>query len=451
MALEEQIREAVETVTRQLHSQIDAHVRSLAAQLGQAAATDRALAVREARVAAEAEMARRLHEAGTAAQAEATRRVDEALASARVEASRRVEDAVAAGRAENIKRIEEAAQKAHAEAAHQVETAVSMTRAEMSRRLDEAVAGAREETHKAAAARLAATLTTTISETQTASRQLQLADTERWLQAIRRLDGARSLSEILEGLAESAAREASRVGVMLLRGPRLQSWKLIGFGTEIESKPIDLPADQAGLMTTALRSRQPCATSDQTGNGAGLVFAALPEDRVGVAVPVQVGGEIVAVLYADDANDSERVMPSVWPEAIEMLARYAARCLEVLTVAKSAHPTLTIGDQRGARPTQVAKSIQQNVNPGGGDEDEDAARRYARLLVSEIKLYHEAAVDQGRREHDLLTRLRPEIDRARRLYDERVPSAIRLRADYFGQELVRTLANGDASLLGRVG
>jgi hypothetical protein len=83
-----------------------------------------------------------------------------------------------------------------------------------------------------------------------------------------------------------------------------------------------------------------------------------------------------------------------------------------------------------------------------GDEDEDAARRYARLLVSEIKLYHEGAVAEGRRNRNLLERLRPEIERAQRLYEERVPVQVRLKSDFFGQELVRTLASGDPTLLG---
>ncbi len=82
-------------------------------------------------------------------------------------------------------------------------------------------------------------------------------------------------------------------------------------------------------------------------------------------------------------------------------------------------------------------------------EDEDAARRYARLLISEIKLYHESDVNQGKRERDLLQRLRLEIDRARRLYDERVPPDVRSRTHCFDEELVRTLADGNASLLGQ--
>jgi hypothetical protein len=96
------------------------------------------------------------------------------------------------------------------------------------------------------------------------------------------------------------------------------------------------------------------------------------------------------------------------------------------------------------RYTPQARAFQ-----AGHDDDDDAARRYARLLVSEIKLYHESAVTAGRRDRNLLERLRTEIERARRLYDERVPPPILARTDYFNQELVRTLANGDESLLGQ--
>jgi hypothetical protein len=69
------------------------------------------------------------------------------------------------------------------------------------------------------------------------------------------------------------------------------------------------------------------------------------------------------------------------------------------------------------------------------------------LLVSEIKLYHEPAVAAGQRERDLASRLGGEIARARVLYEQRVPAAVRDRTDYFRDELVRTLANGDATLL----
>jgi hypothetical protein len=76
------------------------------------------------------------------------------------------------------------------------------------------------------------------------------------------------------------------------------------------------------------------------------------------------------------------------------------------------------------------------------------ARRFARLLISEIKLYNEQKVAEGRIEHDLYDRLREYIDRSREMYDKRVKSEVASRYDYFHGELVNTLAEGDASKLG---
>lgn len=80
----------------------------------------------------------------------------------------------------------------------------------------------------------------------------------------------------------------------------------------------------------------------------------------------------------------------------------------------------------------------------------DAARRTARLLISEIRLFHEPAVHQGRRERNLLQRLAPEIAQARKTYNEQVPAVVRSETDFFHQELIRTLAGGDATLLGNM-
>jgi hypothetical protein len=76
------------------------------------------------------------------------------------------------------------------------------------------------------------------------------------------------------------------------------------------------------------------------------------------------------------------------------------------------------------------------------------ARRFARLLVSEIKLYNEQKVRDGRLEGDLYERLREDIDRSRQMYDKRVAPPVAARYDYFYHELVNTLADGDSSKLG---
>lgn len=76
------------------------------------------------------------------------------------------------------------------------------------------------------------------------------------------------------------------------------------------------------------------------------------------------------------------------------------------------------------------------------------ARRFARLLVSEIKLYNEPKVKEGRSNGDLYDRLREDIDRSRQMYDKRVAPPVAARHDYFHQELVNMLAEGDAGKLG---
>ena len=77
------------------------------------------------------------------------------------------------------------------------------------------------------------------------------------------------------------------------------------------------------------------------------------------------------------------------------------------------------------------------------------ARRFARLLISEIKLYNEQKVAEGRVEHDLYDRLREYIDRSREMYDKRVKAEVAARYDYFHGELVTTLAEGDVAKLGQ--
>ena len=85
---------------------------------------------------------------------------------------------------------------------------------------------------------------------------------------------------------------------------------------------------------------------------------------------------------------------------------------------------------------------------GGDDAAHDEARRLARLLVSEIQLYNQEEVAEGRRNNDIYDRLKDDIDRSRQLYEERVDPGIRESTDYFYQELVRQLGAGDSKSLG---
>ena len=96
-----------------------------------------------------------------------------------------------------------------------------------------------------------------------------------------------------------------------------------------------------------------------------------------------------------------------------------------------------------APPTAVA--------PGRLPEEErkhEEARRFARLLVSEIRLYNEQAVQAGKIARDIYQRLKDDIDRSREMYDQRVSADVRGSSNYFHDELVRILADGEADALG---
>jgi len=68
--------------------------------------------------------------------------------------------------------------------------------------------------------------------------------------------------------------------------------------------------------------------------------------------------------------------------------------------------------------------------------------------VSEIKLYNEKKVQEGRLANDLYERLREAIDRSREMYDKRVQPPVAAKFDYFHYELVNALADGNAERLG---
>jgi hypothetical protein len=118
--------------------------------------------------------------------------------------------------------------------------------------------------------------------------------------------------------------------------------------------------------------------------------------------------------------------------------------------AAPAHPLG--GDDKPSTQFVPPAGVARGGALGGGQTDDvkrhDEARRFARLLVSEIKLYNEAKVEQGRKNKDLYERLKEDIDRSRQMYDERIHEDVRKTSNYFYDELVRILADGNSDSLG---
>jgi hypothetical protein len=76
------------------------------------------------------------------------------------------------------------------------------------------------------------------------------------------------------------------------------------------------------------------------------------------------------------------------------------------------------------------------------------AKRFAKLLVAEIELYNKTKVAEGRKNRDLYKRLKADIDRSRQTFEKRFGKSLDKRFDYFHEELVRSLAGDDPTLLG---
>ena len=127
--------------------------------------------------------------------------------------------------------------------------------------------------------------------------------------------------------------------------------------------------------------------------------------------------------------------PAPAEDPLDRTSSRAARTTEVAPPPDVQGPGLAFMGGRSAR-----SSLEQPQH--------EEARRLARLLISEIKLYNEEQVLEGRRNRDLYHRLKDDIDRSRQIYEERVDAGVRSTSDYFQQELVRSLAGGDPRALG---
>ncbi len=168
------------------------------------------------------------------------------------------------------------------------------------------------------------------------AREARVDTLERLLGAVRRIDESTSLSGILESLARGASAETSRVAILLVDGDLLKPWGQHGFAPG--QAPYELQIESSGLLTATVALKQtsfvkPLIARDLTTPG----FMQVPVGHTGLVVPLIVGGDVVAVLYADDVGKKpEQEDAPVWTEEIDLLVRHAAIRLENLTSVRTA-------------------------------------------------------------------------------------------------------------------
>lgn len=307
--------------------------------------------------------------------------------------------------------------------------------------------------------------------------------------AARELDGAATQVEILHRLLEVCRRQASRAILLVLKNGAWTVWKASGFAGGVSAqeavRQVTLPAAAQGPLARVMAG-VPCRLAASNEVSARLSC----EDAAdAVVVPMTIRDKVSGAVYADAARGEEYRFD---PEAIALLTFLAGLLIERLPARKlrpspalkeiervaappqspsstaeydtqmlslwqepadagpEEQPQPSVASVSGAAPRTAAgtRRLTGPLAPPDEDEQRAEARRFAELLVSEIKLYNERAVQEGREQGNLYKRLKEEIDLSRQLYEQRIPQAVRAGSDFLHEELVRILADGRPEALG---
>jgi hypothetical protein len=161
-------------------------------------------------------------------------------------------------------------------------------------------------------------------------------------------------------------------------------------------------------------------------------------------LPLVVKDKAAAVIYADAGTAPGGQIDA---SALQALTRYAAIWLEVSALRKV---NGTAAEEAPTQAAAMAAGVSAAAPAPATEEGElhKKARRFAKLLVEEIKLYNQPKVEEGRQHRDLYDRLKADIEKSRATYDKRYAESAVASSDYFTQELVRILADNDISLMG---
>lgn len=368
--------------------------------------------------------------------------------------------------------------------------------------------------------------------------------------SVEAIHAAENQREMAYRILDATGHQASRSALFLVRGTTCVGFETRGFAeAPVAFEQMTLTPASEDPLHAALNRQETMHLHGSSLAGSSLsqwLGDAQPQ-QVCLA-PVVVGGQTVAVLYADSGVDAEA--GAIYPESVEILASVAGMFLERLrrpaaaadipeehaaTVSMpsieaddhpaGAHPgdggdaavplaadtgatdpaavpvahdeppaagdelmtpdsalspaqdtpageddlaatrvhvsdatpspsfdptaTVALSDLHEPEAIQTATDDLQaepSASEGDGDsQQEDDARRFARLLVSEVVLYNEAQVKAGQKNADLLSRLKEPIGRSREAYEERFGAET---LNFFDEELVITLANGNSRLLG---
>jgi hypothetical protein len=260
---------------------------------------------------------------------------------------------------------------------------------------------------------------------------------------------ASSQAEILRQLLEGSARFAGRAALFVARGGAMSGWQGIGFDNDF-LKGVSLNG-ASGLAAQAMQSRVPASGRASEFDAAFLASAGKPADDHCLVLPLVVKDKVAALVYADPGTSGGSLDGS----ALSVLTRCASLWLELVALRKAdgvpaeEPQAATASAAFMAAPPAFMPSPPAAPPAAGGDTElHRKAKRFAKLLVEEIKLYNQPKVTEGRLQRDLYERLKEDIEKSRATYDKRYGESPVASANYFTEELIRILADNDVTLMG---
>ncbi|MCU1306189.1 MAG: Chromosome segregation ATPase-like protein [Acidobacteriaceae bacterium] len=294
---------------------------------------------------------------------------------------------------------------------------------------------------------------------------------------------ANAQTEILKSLLDGMAQFTSRAALFVVKGNTISAWQNRGFENAAALKGFALDSS-SGLAGRAIRDREPVSAAAVDFDNAFISTHGNPVDGNACVLPMVVREKVAAVVYVDAGTDLDGNSDQ---SALRLLVRSAASWLELMSLRKIAGgggaeapepvmaaaaaatpvpaapvaaapaPIAAPAPVEVPAPAPVAVAAVAPAPAGGGDvaglspEDQEVhkkAKRFAKLLVDEIKLYNQAKVTEGRQNKDLYQRLKEDIDKSRNTYDKRYGATAAAGAGYFSAEVIRILADNDPTTLG---
>ena len=268
----------------------------------------------------------------------------------------------------------------------------------------------------------------------------------------KRLATAEGASEIFHILLDGAALAAPRAGLYLVRKGVLKGWGTRGYGRE--------EAEQFQTLTIEEDGEWPAVLIRPDGPETDVRPDALTEAR---ASTVRVGGRVLAVV--EIARETGQ---KPWhPEIVGLLIRVAemrleldlaGRKIERLSKVKQAEPApeATVEPAPADDVPEEAPEADAGMEPVPEPEEGDeapaenpacvAARRFARLVATDIRLYNEETVMLGRKHRDLENRLKDQIERGAEAFLRRYPDLGESGEEILRDAYIQVLGAGDVSL-----